>query len=153
MISREDDGVWVELRETIAVHHEEAFACLTSTGGLTRWFCVSARLDLRPGGLLVLGWDERMTRTSTVAILDYDPGGKVTWDWYAANGDTHAPVYWSVEPSVEEGCVVKLRQGPFREEVESLVVMAEEAQMWRWYLCNMRSTLEARHDMRKVRPL
>lgn len=66
MIIHEDDGVWTELDETIAVHHEETFGALTTQGGLTRWFCVSAKVDLRTGGVIVFGWDEKMTRTSTL---------------------------------------------------------------------------------------
>jgi hypothetical protein len=31
--------------------------------------------------------------------------------------------------------------------------MAEDAESWRWYLCNMRTVLEARVDMRAERPL
>jgi len=153
MITREEDGVWVELEETISVHHDQVFACLTTAPGLTRWFSVGAEIDLRPGGLIVFGWDQDMTRTSTIAILDYDAGGRIVWDWLPSSGDMHAPVYWKVEPRREEGSRVVLRQGPFRENAESLLVMAEEAQTWRWHLCNLRATLEVTYDMRKVRPL
>ncbi len=153
MIERREDGVWVVLRETIAAHHDVVFHMLTTSDGLTQWFPVAAEVDLRTGGRIVLGWDEKMTRTTTVAILDYDAGGKIVWDWLAGPSETHAPVYWSVTPSVEQGSKVRLEQGPFREDVESLIAMAEEAESWRWQLCNLRSVLEVRHDMRKVRPL
>ena len=153
MIKREDDGIWVTLEENIALHYEEVFACLTTEAGLTRWFSIGAEVDLRPGGLVVFGWDEKMTRKSTVAILDYDPGGRIVWDWYADNGDMHAPIYWTVEPNVEKGSKVSLRQGPFKPEPDALLIMAREVEAWRWHLCNLRSTLEAKHDMRKVRPL
>ena len=33
-----DDGLWIELRESIAAHHEQVFACLSTASGLTRWF-------------------------------------------------------------------------------------------------------------------
>ena len=36
---------------------------------------------------------------------------------------------------------------------EALLVMADESQMWRWYMCNLRSSFETKHDMRRVRPL
>lgn len=153
MIRTEDDGVWSELRETIAIHHEEVFSCLMTGGGLSRWLCMSAEVDDRPGGLVRLGWDAAMTRTTTVAILSLDPGGQVTWDWHADHGNLHAPVYWTVEPVVEEGARVTLRQGPFRAEVSSLMLMAEECQFWQWHLCNLRAVLEAKHDMRRHRPL
>ena len=153
MIKREPDGLWILLEETIAAHHDEVFTLLTTAGGLTRWFPVAAEVDLRPGGRLVLSWNKDFSRTTTVAILDYDPGGVIVWDWQAAHSEQHAPVYWTVRPDVEEGCRVELRQGPFTENVDSLITMAEEAASWRWQLCNLRSVLESSHDMRKVRPM
>ncbi|MCA9290600.1 MAG: SRPBCC domain-containing protein, partial [Phycisphaerales bacterium] len=103
MITREEDGYWIELHETVAVHHEEVFAALTTTAGLIRWFPVNVEIDLRPGGLIVFGWDATFKHRTSVAILDYDPGGTVVWDWCAAHHDIHAPLYWTVEPQVEEG--------------------------------------------------
>jgi hypothetical protein len=55
--------------------------------------------------------------------------------------------------STPDGAKVKLRQGPFPEEPDALIALAEEATSWRWQLCNLRTALEAKHDMRKVRPL
>ena len=153
MIRREDDGVWVILDETIAAHHDDVFDCLTSADGLTRWLSVGAKVDLRQGGSIVFGWDAQFTKTTTIAILDYDAGGKIVWDWYAASDDTHAPVYWTVKATMDKGSIVTMRQGPFKEDVESLIAMADEAESWRWYLCNLRGVLEMKHDMRKVRPL
>ena len=153
MISREEDGIWTELQETIASHHEEVFACLSTSEGLSRWLPVAAKLDLRTGGTIVFGWDRTFSRTTTIAILDYDPSGSIVWDWQVADSDTHAPLYWTVKPCVEEGCRVLLRQGPFRDDVESLLQMANEAESWRWQLCNLRSVLEASVDMRQHRPL
>lgn len=148
-----EDGIWIELQETIASHHEEAFACLTTSDGLSRWLPVAAKVDLRTGGTIVFGWDKNFSKTTTIAILDYDPGGSVIWDWQVAHSDTHAPPYWTVKPSVEEGCRVLLRQGPFHADGESLLQMANEAESWRWQLCNLRSVLEASVDMRQHRPL
>ena len=153
MIRRESDGVWLELEERIAQHYEAVFGCFVDSGQLTRWFPVAAEVDLRAGGTIVLGWDEKMDRTTTIAILDFDPGGRITWDWEVGAAARHAPLYWTVEPSVEEGAIVKLRQGPFPETIEGMIELGNEAAHWRWYLCNLRSTLEAKHDMRRVRPL
>lgn len=153
MIRRDEDGIWVTLRETIAMHHDEVFACLTTPEGLSRWFPVAAEIDLRQGGEIVFCWDLDCTKTSTIAILDYDAGGKIVWDWYADYNDVHAPVYWTVQPSVEQGAKISMRQGPFKQDVESMIAMAEEAESWRWQLCNLRSVLEVKHDMRAIRPL
>ncbi|UCD73949.1 MAG: SRPBCC domain-containing protein [Phycisphaerales bacterium] len=153
MIKREEDGLWIEIEEVIASHHEVVFGCLTTAGGLSRWFPVAAKIDLRQGGTITFGWDAQFKRKTTVAILDYDAGGKIIWDWQVARRDQHAPVYWQVEPSVEQGSRVVMRQGPFREETESLLAMADEALTWQWLVCNLRVVLEASHDMRAVRPL
>lgn len=156
MIRREDDGFWVELEERIHIHHEEVFGCLTSAGGLTRWMCLSGEVDLREGGTITFGWNEKMTRTTTLAILEYDPGGRITWDWYAGPEDRHAPITWTVdvdETPGEEATVVRMRQGPYDADVDCLVRMAEEVDAWRWRLCNLRTVLESKHDMRRHRPL
>lgn len=154
MIHREEDGIWIVLREVIAVHHEEVFACLTTVDGLARWFPLAAEISsLEAGGTIKMCWDSECERSSTVAILEYDAGGRIVWDWYADFSDTHAPVYWKIEPDVERGSKVELRQGPFKDDAESLIAMGNEAESWRWQLCNLRSVLEAKHDMRKVRPL
>ncbi len=152
-ISREEDGVWLQLTETVAEHHEEVFACFTTGTGLTRWYSVDAEVDCRTGGRIIFYWDRRKSRTLTVAILNYDAGGDVVWDWYAGPDDMHAPLYWTVVPDTEKGSVVKLRQGPFRDDPESLMILAEEAAGWAWHLCNLRTVLETKFDMRKVKPL
>ena len=116
MIREEDDGLWNVLSETIASHHEDVFEALTTAGGLRSWFSMDAKVELRQGGQIVFCWDKNCTRTSTIAILDYDAGGKIVWDWFAENTSQHAPVYWQVEPSREKGAVVTMRQGPFKDE-------------------------------------
>ncbi len=151
--SRENDGIWLVLQETIAMHHEEVYDCFTTGGGLMRWYPVDAEIDLQTGGSIIFYWNREKSRKLTVAILEYDPGGKITWDWYAGSEGMHAPLYWEVKPNVEKGSVVTLRQGPFREDADSLMIMAEEAASWSWYLCNLRSSLETKFDMRKVKPL
>ena len=152
-VTRDDQGAWISFDETIASHHDLVFHCLTQPDGLTRWFPVAAEVDLRVGGTITLGWDEKMRGKTTIAILDFDPAGKITWDWFAGGGDAHVPVHWHVEPSVEDGSILHFRQGPFALDTDSLLAMAGEAQSWRWRVCNLRGNLEAKHDMRKVRPL
>lgn len=152
-VQREKDGIWMTLEETVANHHEEVFGCFVTAGGLMRWLSVEAEIEPRSGGTLVLAWDPDFTKRTTVAILDFDPGGRIVWDWQASHSELHVPVYWSVDPVLEEGTRITMRQGPYTEDVDSLLVMAEEAQQWRWRLCNLRSVLESKHDMRRERPL
>lgn len=153
MVRRDADGVWATLRETISAHAEEVFACLTTVDGLTRWFPVAAEIDLRPGGGLVLGWDAKFFRRLTVRIADYDAGGRVTWTWPVGIEGDEVRVSWTVEPDVEAGAKVIMRSGPYHESTEALMALADDLESWRWYLCNLRTVLEARIDMRAVRPL
>jgi hypothetical protein len=51
------------------------------------------------------------------------------------------------------GARVIVRHGPFHDDPETALTVADSAESWRWYLCNLRSVLEAKHDMRAVRPL
>ncbi len=156
MIREEKDGLWIEQSEVIAKHHEEVFACLNSPIGLVRWFPVTAKFEApapESGGLIILGWDRAFTRKTTIAILDYDPGGFIAWDWQAGTSDLHAPLYWRITPELEQGALVELRQGPFSDDRETLLIMADQATVWRWHLCNLRTVLEAGYDMRAIRPL
>jgi uncharacterized protein YndB with AHSA1/START domain len=154
MVRRESDGVWVTLKETIAAPAEEVFACFSTPEGLTRWLSVGAQLDPQPGGTLTLAWDRDFERTLTVQVKEFDAGGRIVFDWFPDPlSETSVPVAITVSPEVESGARVILRQGPFTEDADSLIAMADAAESWRWYLCNLRSVLESRHDMRAVRPL
>jgi uncharacterized protein YndB with AHSA1/START domain len=154
MVRREANGIWVTLKETIAAPADEVFACFSTPEGLTRWLSVGAELEARPGGAMTLAWDRDFERTLTVHVRDFDPSGRISFDWFPDPlSEESVPVQVAVTSDVEHGSKVILRQGPFKEDVEMLIAMADGAESWRWYLCNLRSVLETRHDMRAVRPL
>lgn len=155
MVRRETDGVWITLKETIAAPMDEVLACLTTPEGITRWLAVDARIDLRSGGTMTLAWDRDFNRTLTIGIREYDPeAGRIVWEWYPDPlSDDSVPVSITVSPDVEHGSRLILREGPFAEDADTLIAMADAAESWRWYLCNLRSVLETKHDMRSVRPL
>ena len=72
--------------------------------------------------------------------------------------DSPTPVELTVTPVAARGdgtsgARVILRHGPFAADADALIFMADSAESWRWYLCNLRSVLEQKHDMRAVRPL
>lgn len=153
MVKLENDGVWVTLKETIAAHHEEVFACFTTEANLIRWFPVACEVDLRTGGEMRLSFDAKFRRPLTIPILKYDPAGEVSWGWYPGVSDEMVPIHWTITPDVENGSRVIHRHGPFRSDPDSLIMLANDAESWRWYLCNLRTVLEARVDMRAERPL
>ncbi|MSR28014.1 MAG: hypothetical protein EXS03_00350 [Phycisphaerales bacterium] len=153
MVVQDGTGIWTVLHESIAVHPEEIFAALTTEAGLIRWFPVAAEVDLRTGGSITLGWDRKFKRKLTIGIESFDAGGKITWRWPSRIDDDFVHIEWIVTPSVERGSEVVLRMGPIASTTQSLMAMAEDAESWRWYLCNLRTVFEARVDMRTVRPL
>lgn len=153
MVVQDDTGVFTVLHESIAAHPEEIFAALTTESGLIRWFPVAAEVDLRTGGSITLGWDRKFKRKLTIGIEAFDAGGRIVWQWPSRLSDTQVRIEWIVSPSVEKGSEVVLRMGPVSTDPEALMAMAEDAESWRWYLCNMRTVHEARLDMRAVRPL
>ena len=101
----------------------------------------------------MLGWDRKFKRTLTIGIEEYDAGGHITWKWPSRVDEAVVRIEWTVQPSVENGSEVILRMGPVKPEPDALMAMAEDAESWRWYLCNLRTVFEARNDMRTVRPL
>jgi len=153
MVKRENNGIWVTLKETIAASHEEVFACLTTDVGLTRWFTLAAEVDLRRGGTMKLAFDAKFRRAFQVPILDYDADGRVTWGWPIGLAEDHVPLAWTVTPDVEAGARVIQRHGPFPDDADSILSAANDAESWRWYLCNLRTVLESKVDMRSERPL
>ena len=153
MIKRENDGFWIDMQEVVAASHAEIMGCFATADGLRRWFPVNARIDPRPGGEIVLGWDDQFKHTTTIVIVEFDPAGRLVRDGYAAESEPHPRLNWTTSTDLDEGTLIRLEQGPFSDDVESLVRMAEEAGSWRWHLCNLRSVLEVQHDMRRLRPL
>ncbi len=68
-VSRENDGIWLVLQETIAMHHEEVYDCFTTGGGLMRWYPVEAAVERQTGGQFIVNWNPQKYRKQQVAIL------------------------------------------------------------------------------------
>ncbi|MGA1225170.1 MAG: SRPBCC family protein [Phycisphaerales bacterium] len=178
MVGREHDGIWVTLKETIHAAPPEVALCVTSASGLTRWIAVDCEFDGRddeeeteprtgdePPTRLAISWDRQWKHTTEVRILELDDAraldgfARIRFEWFPSPiDDTPVPVEISVSPLPESadgtgGARVILRHGPFPGNPDALIFMADSAESWRWYLCNLRSVLEQKHDMRSVRPL
>ncbi len=165
MVGREQDGVWITLKEVIHAAPEEVGSCVATASGLCRWLAVLAEYPPEVGARLELSWDRDWSRTTELKILAYefDQGGhasdasgktRVKWEWFPSPLDeTPVPVEITVTPIPEGGARVIVRHGPFAEDHDTLLTVADSAESWRWYLCNLRSILESKHDMRTVRPL
>jgi hypothetical protein len=165
MVGREEDGVWITLKEEIHASPEEVASCIANANGLCRWLAVGAEYPEEAGGTLELAWDREWNRTTEVKVLDHDceelaeGRARVKWEWFPSPlDDTPVPIEIAVSPPLSRrgdtgGARVIVRHGPFRDNPETLLTVADSAESWRWYLCNLRSVLETKHDMRAVRPL
>lgn len=181
MVGREADGVWITLKEEIHAAPAEVASCIASASGFSRWIAVGCELneltsqsdaDIRgaPRGnaavaTLAISWDREWHHTTEVRVLEHDVDlvndgrARIRFEWFPSPiDDAPIPIEISVAPMAERGdgtggARVILRQGPFADDSDNLLFMADSAESWRWYLCNLRSVLEAKHDMRAVRPL
>jgi hypothetical protein len=165
MVGREDDGVWITLKETIHAPPAEVALCITSSAGFCRWLAVACELDAAQPDTLAISWDRDWGHSTEVKILAFyadlahDGHARIRFEWFpSALEDTPTPIELTVAPLAvrgdgTSGARVILRQGPFADDTESLIFMADSAESWRWYLCNLRSVLEQKHDMRAIRPL
>lgn len=165
MVGREENGIWITLKESIHAAPAEVASCVASATGICRWLSVLAEYPPETGATLELSWDREWNRSTDVKVLAYecdrlnDGYARVKWEWFPSPLDeTPVPVEITVTPLADRGgesggARVIVRHGPFPDDADTMLTVADSAESWRWYLCNLRSVLEAKHDMRAVRPL
>ena len=165
MVGREENGVWITLKETIHAPAAEVASCISTAAGFCRWLAVACEFDGAAGDMLAISWDREWIHSTEVKVLDFDADhahdghARIRFEWFpSALEDTATPVEVTVTPLATRGdgtsgTRVILRHGPFAADADALIFMADSAESWRWYLCNLRSVLEQKHDMRAVRPL
>lgn len=166
MVGREQDGVWVTLKEEVHAAPAEVASCIATAAGFCRWIAVGCEFGgTEEATSLSMAWDRTWTHVTETRILEHDIDhladgrARIRFDWFPSPiDDASVPIEITVVPLAERGdgtagARVILRHGPFAEDPDALLFMADSAESWRWYLCNLRSVLEAKHDMRAVRPL
>ena len=165
MVGREDDGIWVTLKETVHAPPAEVASCIATAAGFCRWLAVGCELESSDHASLAISWDREWNHTTEVKVLSFDADhahdghARIKFEWFpSALEDWATPVELTVTPVAARGdgtsgARVILRHGPFADNSEALIFMADSDESWRWYLCNLRSVLEQKHDMRAVRPL
>ncbi|RLS88342.1 MAG: hypothetical protein DWI10_09205 [Planctomycetota bacterium] len=168
MVEREADGIWITLKEVIFAAPSEVAAAVATASGLCRWLAVIAEYPTEEGETLSISWDREWTHSTDVRVLAYecdrmnDGHARVKWEWFPTPLHEHStPVELTVSPLPDKGgdtggARVIVRHGPFLAidgDLDAILPVADSAESWRWYLCNLRSVLEAKHDMRAIRPL
>ncbi|MDQ3410708.1 MAG: SRPBCC family protein [Chloroflexota bacterium] len=69
---------------------ERVWAALTEAAELSRWFGDTAEIDLRPGGELVLGWEEHGVGRCRIEVVE--PPRRFAYRWHAPGADEDAPI-------------------------------------------------------------
>jgi uncharacterized protein YndB with AHSA1/START domain len=90
----------IERETVIAAPVERVWALLTQPEHVGRWFSdAGAEIDLRPGGAIVLRWEEH--GTGRARIVDLDPPRRFSYRW--------APIreHWGEEPTEANSTLVE----------------------------------------------
>jgi uncharacterized protein YndB with AHSA1/START domain len=90
----------IERETVIAAPVERVWALLTEAEHVGQWFSdAGAEIDLRPGGTMVLRWEEH--GTGRARIVDVDPPRRFSYRW--------APIRenWGEEPSEANSTLVE----------------------------------------------
>ena len=153
------------LKDTIHASPADVASCIATAGGFCRWLAVACEFEGGAGSTLSISWDRTWDHSAELKVLEHDTdlalegSARIRFEWFPNPIDDIAVlVDLAVTPLVDSGdgtagARVILRHGPFSDDADALIFMADSAESWRWYLCNLRSVLETKHDMRAVRPL
>ena len=91
------------IKRTLQLTHppERVWAALTTAEGLGTWFGNRAKVDLRVGGQVQLGWDSGDTATLTIERLEPPNVFSYTWPLYGLPDDDprRALVVFTLEPT------------------------------------------------------
>ena len=90
----------IERETVIAAPVERVWALLTEAEHVGRWFSdAGAEIDLRPGGAIVLRWEEH--GTGRARIVDVEPHRRFSYRW--------APIreHWGEEPDERNSTLVE----------------------------------------------
>ncbi len=98
---------------------ERVWKAITDPVQLSQWFGDHAEMDLRPGGLGAMTWDEHGRFAVRVEVVD--PPQRLVWSWVHQAGVPfdEAPstrVEWSLSRRDDGGTTLTLRETGFRTD-------------------------------------
>jgi uncharacterized protein YndB with AHSA1/START domain len=90
------------IERTVELAHppEKVWEALTTAEGLSGWFGISAEVDLRPGGLADVRWDDQDRSTLRIEVVEPLRRFAFTWaiDGLPATDPRRTYVEFSLEP-------------------------------------------------------
>jgi uncharacterized protein YndB with AHSA1/START domain len=126
---------------------KKAFRAITEPEYLNRWLVDKAELSPRKGGRYSMGWNGGPTHTGRV--LEFIRGNHITltWQWPGMEDQLVTKLKLSVEPK-KGGTIVKLTHSGFPKQERWVDLYGGAIQGWAYFLTNLKSVLDHRHDLR-----
>ncbi len=120
-------------RELLLPHPiEKVWAAITEPAQLVQWFGQTAEVDLRPGGAMLLGWDEHGTSDALVEAVD--PPTRFAFWWPAGDGplteENRTLVDFNLAPTDDGGTRLQLVESGFAALASGAAQHADNTGGW-----------------------
>lgn len=86
----------IERQMTFRVPRQSVWAAITEPDQIARWFGTGAELDLRPGGVGTLSW-ENLGVTTSITVEAVDPPSRFAYRWRSNRGGPTTLVEFRLE--------------------------------------------------------
>jgi len=133
---------------TIKAAPEAVWAALTQASGWRDWFCDTARVAPRRGGLVEARWNSGYEARGAITVLL--PLKSLAFTWLGAGEPGETVVKIALKP-VEDGTRVTLTQSGFGKGSKWAGRIEESVRAWNTALDNLESTLETGIDLRLLK--
>jgi len=122
---------------------EKVFEMLTTADGLNAWFTQKSDIDLRPGGILNLRWEnwsvDHYTTNIECPIVIVEPNSRFAFQWKA--GDSMTTVDFKFK-SHTGGTILEVTESGHTTSEKDLKALVECASGWGEALCLLKMRLE-----------
>lgn len=124
---------------------EKVYAGIATAEGLDGWFTTGASVDARPGGEIVLRWQEfgpdKVTGVDRGPVLEAERPHRFVFKWQVDDDPSwQSTVEIDFEP-VEEGTIIRLREHGYPDTPQGLRAMlncaagwGEALTLWKYYV-------------------
>ncbi|HTT46232.1 MAG TPA: SRPBCC domain-containing protein [Thermoplasmata archaeon] len=137
------------LRLPIFLHAspKRVFKWISTPERLTRWLCDSASLPARTGGTYRLGWDGGPTHSGRVLDFTRGAGFTLAWQWPGKERLGTTRLRLSIEAK-DDGTVLRFTHSGFQRTGEWVDLYEGAIRGWTYFMMNLKSVMEAKHDLR-----
>jgi len=129
----------------VRADREKVYDAIATAEGLDGWFTTGTELDPKPGGALILRWQdwgvEKFTGEITGSVVELRPPDRFAFRWPVDSGGYMTTVTIDIEDH-EEGCVVRLVEGIYDDGDIGTQDMLNRATGWAQALTLMKFWVE-----------